>query len=76
VARALEGAVRALPATMSSPMPAQARDGGWERWGIMGAELEAEEHDATRADLERRIAQAIAASRQSPFLGYGNVSVG
>jgi hypothetical protein len=76
VARALEGAVRALPATMSSPMPARARDGGWERWGIMGVELEAEEHDATRADLERRIAQAIAASRQSPFLGYGNVSVG
>jgi len=76
VARALEGAVRALPATMSSPMPAEARDGGWERWGIMGEALETEEHDATRADLERRITQAIAASRQSGFFGYGNVSVG
>jgi hypothetical protein len=75
VARALEGALVALPKTMSSPMPEQARDGRWERWGIMGEELEAEEHDATRADLERRIGQAIAASRQSAF-GYGNASVG
>jgi len=75
VARALEGALQALPKTMSSPMPEEARDGRWERWGIMGEELETEEHDATRVDLERRIAQAIAASRQSAF-GYGNVSVG
>jgi hypothetical protein len=75
VARALEGALRALPKTMSSPMPEDARDGRWERWGIMGEELEAEEHDATRVDLERRIAQAIAVSRQ-PAFGYGNPSVG
>lgn len=75
VARALEGALAALPKTMSSPMPEEARDGRWERWGIMGEELEAEEHDATRVDLERRITQAIAATRQSAF-GYGNVSVG
>jgi hypothetical protein len=75
VARALEGALRALPKTMSSPMPDAARDGRWECWGIMGEELEAEEHEATRADLERRIAQAIAASRQAPS-GYGNVSIG
>ena len=75
VARALEGALEALPKTMSSPMPDAARDGRWERWGIMGEELEAEEHEATRADLERRIGQAIATSRQSAF-GYGNASVG
>ena len=42
--------------------------------GIMGEQLEAEEHDATRLDLERRIAPAIAASRQRAF-GYGNTSV-
>ena len=66
---------RTLPRTMSSPLPEAARDGGWERWGIMGEELEAEEHEATRADLERRIGQAIATSRQSAF-GYGNASVG
>lgn len=73
VAAALEGALRGLPKQVTSPIPLAARDGGWERWGIMGEELEAEEHDATRADLERRIAQAIAASRgasRSAF-GYG-----
>ena len=77
VAHALEGALRALPKTMSSPMPEVARDGRWERWGIMGEQLEAEEHEATRTDLERRLGQAIAATRsgQSAF-GYGNVSVG
>ena len=77
VAHALEGALRTLPKTMSSPMPDAARDGHWERWGIMGEELEAQEHEATRADLERRVGEAIAAtrSRQSAF-GYGNVSVG
>ncbi|MDB4935419.1 MAG: hypothetical protein JWP87_2391 [Labilithrix sp.] len=75
VAHALEGALRALPKTMSSPMPDEARDGRWECWGIMGEELEAEEHEATRVDLERRVAQAIAATRQAT-LGYGNVSVG
>jgi hypothetical protein len=77
VAHALEGALRALPKTMSSPMPDEARDGRWERWGIMGEALEAEEHEATRADLERRVGEAIAASRaRQPALGYGNVSVG
>jgi hypothetical protein len=77
VARALEGALRALPKTMSSPMPDEARDGRWERWGIMGEELEAEEHEATREDLERRVSATIAATRTRQLAtGYGNVSVG
>jgi hypothetical protein len=77
VAHALEGARRTLPKTMASPMSDEARDGRWERWGIMGEDLEAEEHDATRADLERRVFEAIAASRsRQATVGYGNVSVG
>jgi hypothetical protein len=78
VAHALEGALRALPRTMTSPMPDEARDGRWERFGIMGEVLEAEEHDAARAYVERRCAQAITASRTSRqgALGYGNASVG
>lgn len=78
VARALEGALRGLPDTMSSPIPEAARDGSWERWGIMGEELEREEHEATRADLERRVAQAIAASREAcpPALADGSRAVG
>lgn len=77
VARALEGALRALPKAMASPIPEEARGGRWERWGIMGEALEAEEHDATRADLERRMGEAIAASRSAhAAVGYGNASVG
>ncbi len=63
---------------MASSMPAAARDGSWERLGIMGEALEAEEHVATLAYVERRTAQAIGAQRAAPqvALGYGNVSVG
>lgn len=78
VARALEGALRGLPKAMASPIVEAARDGSWERWGIMGEELETEEHEATRVDLERRVAQAIAATRVSrqPEPGYETPSVG
>ena len=78
VARALEGALHALPETMVSPLPDAARGGGWERFGIMGEALEAEEHEATRAYVVRRTAQAIAAQRaaRQVALGYGNASLG
>ena len=77
VARALEGALRALPRVMASPMAEDARDGRWERFGIMGEALEAEEHAVTLAYVERRTAQAIAEGRASrhPALGYGNSSL-
>ena len=65
VVRALAGAARMLPDTMSSPMPADARDGRWERFGIMGEQLEAEEHRAARADVVRRVADLVT-SVQSP----------
>jgi hypothetical protein len=61
VARALEGAIFALPRSMVSPIPLGARDGSWECWGIMGEELEAAEYAATRADVERRVGEAIRA---------------
>ncbi|MBS2016197.1 MAG: ferritin-like domain-containing protein [Deltaproteobacteria bacterium] len=60
VAKALAGALSSLPAKMSSPMPAEARDGRWERFGIMGEALEEEEHRAARADLERRVRDLVA----------------
>jgi len=60
VARAIEGAMRALPERMASPLPEAARDGRWERWGIMGEALEAEEFAATRADVARKVAATIA----------------
>lgn len=70
VARALAGAMKMLPETMASPIPAEARAGGWERFGIMGEALEAEEHHAARADLERRVRELVAQA------GKGKLSVG
>ncbi|MBX3185503.1 MAG: ferritin-like domain-containing protein [Labilithrix sp.] len=60
VARALAGAVRALPSRMTSPLPEAARSGAWERWGIMGQALEAEEFGSARAEIVRRVAAACA----------------
>jgi hypothetical protein len=55
VLRALEGALRTLPASMSSPLPSAARDGSWERFGIHGEALERSEYEKARAELVRRV---------------------
>ena len=60
VASALLGALRALPADMRSPLPAAAKDGAWEKFGVHGHALEAEEYASARRDLIRRV-QALAA---------------
>jgi hypothetical protein len=49
---------------MRSTLPAGARDGSWEKWGIPGAALEAEEYAKARAHVVRRVA-AMAASRRA-----------
>jgi hypothetical protein len=60
VAHALAAACRALPSELRSPLDALSRDGRWERWGIPGAALEAEELGKTRADVLRRVAKLVA----------------
>ncbi|AKV02879.1 hypothetical protein AKJ09_09542 [Labilithrix luteola] len=60
VAYALEAAGRALPKTMRTPLPDAARSGAWERFGIMSEALEATEFEATRRDLEVRLASLLA----------------
>ena len=65
VVRALEGAVRTLPSRPASaartPAGAQVaaphapQDGSWERWGIPGRSLEAEEYAKARAHVARRV---------------------
>jgi hypothetical protein len=60
VAHALAAAVRALPNELRSPLDALSRDGRWERWGIPGAALEAEELSKTRAAVIRRVAKLVA----------------
>jgi hypothetical protein len=63
VAAALRGAIAALPRTMTSKLPEGARAGGWERLGIHGEALEAEQLSATREDLVRRVERMIGDER-------------
>jgi hypothetical protein len=60
VAHALAGAVRVLPPAMMTPLPVDAAEGGWERWGIMGSALEAKEYEKARASVVRRVSDLIA----------------
>jgi hypothetical protein len=55
VARALRSAVAMLPTELHSDLPKDARDGGWERWGITGAALEHDELLRAREDITRRV---------------------
>jgi hypothetical protein len=61
VAAALQGALRALPREMRSPLPEAAARGEWERWGIQGHALEAEQYAATVAHVEQRVREMTAA---------------
>ncbi len=55
VAHALRGALRTIPVHVDSDLPADARSGAWEKYGIHGVAIEAEEHAKTRADVVRRV---------------------
>ena len=55
VGQALLGAIQKLPAQMHSDLPENAADGGWERWGIHGHSLEAEEYAAALAHVRARV---------------------
>ncbi|MEZ4301671.1 MAG: ferritin-like domain-containing protein [Polyangiaceae bacterium] len=61
VAGALRGALKTLPHTMHSDLPAPAEDGSWERYGIHGRELEACQFKETRAHIVQRIERLLAA---------------
>ena len=60
VAHALRGAINALPEQINSDLPPGAREGEWERHGIHGAALEAEEHARAREGLVRRVSAITA----------------
>jgi hypothetical protein len=60
IAHALLGAARAIPERVTSDGPSAALDGVWERWGIPGHALLAEEHAAARAQIQRRIEELAA----------------
>ena len=60
VVRALEGALRALPVTRLSVVSPEAEAGDWQRWGVPGHVLEAEEYAKARAHVVGRVAGAAA----------------
>ena len=60
VAHALAGAARSLPRRLVSTLAPASRDGSWQRWGIPGEALEAEELARARADVTRRVAALVA----------------
>lgn len=55
VAHALRGALTRLPDGIDPEHPADARGGGWERYGIHGMALEAEEYGKAKADVTQRV---------------------
>jgi hypothetical protein len=55
VASALIGALNGLPDTMHSPLPPEAGDGSWEKWGIHGHPLEADVYAHCLRDIKTRI---------------------
>jgi tRNA isopentenyl-2-thiomethyl-A-37 hydroxylase MiaE len=55
VAHALRGATATLPARPSTDLPAEARGGDWERFGIHGVALEEEQHRLSLAALTARV---------------------
>lgn len=67
VAAALRGALRALPATMRTPLPEAAGTGAWERWGIHGHDLEAAEYARTRAYVTARVARLSTTRRAAGY---------
>ena len=55
VVHALRGAIAAIPEHHASDLPAEARGGGWEKFGIHGAALEEEQHQLALASLSARV---------------------
>ena len=64
VAAALRGAARVIPMTLRYSASPEASNGAWERHGIPGTELEAEEYARARAMMLARLARLTA----SPLL--------
>ncbi|MEA2746167.1 MAG: hypothetical protein QOI41_310, partial [Myxococcales bacterium] len=83
VANALRGAVSGMPKKVCSALPAGARDGAWERWGVHGVEMETaafvKTREAARVKLSAlldartlqaasRLRRAIPASTDAPTI--------
>lgn len=52
---ALRGAIDGMPKKVCSALPAGARDGAWERWGVHGVAMEAEAFAKTRESARKKL---------------------
>jgi hypothetical protein len=55
VAKALRGAVKGMPRKVCSALPAGARAGAWERWGVHGVAMEAAAFAKTREGARAKL---------------------
>jgi hypothetical protein len=60
VAQALRGAAHAMPSHASSRLPEPARSGAWQRYGIPGEAMEAEERAKAHAHMVGRVHELTA----------------
>jgi hypothetical protein len=59
VANALRGALTGMPKKVCSALPAGARDGAWERWGVHGVEMEATAFAKTREGARAKLSALL-----------------
>ena len=59
VAKALQGAVSGMPKKVCSALPAGAREGAWERWGVHGVEMEATAFAKTREGARAKLSTLL-----------------
>ena len=62
VRSALRGAIDGMPSKVCSALPAAARDGAWEKWGVHGVALEAEAFARTREAARVKLTAMLASS--------------
>lgn len=66
VMSALRGAVNSMPRSVCSALPAAARAGAWEAWGVQGTAMEAEAFDKTRMTANVKLTAMLeSASRRA-----------
>jgi len=64
VRRALTRAKESMPEHLGSPLPAPAREGAWETWGVQGVALEIVEYTVVRRQAQRRL-EALLDAREA-----------
>lgn len=65
VRAALEAAAAKIPDEARSPLPPDAEDGSWERYGIVGRALEREQYALARAQVTARLRRLLDAPRRA-----------